>query len=223
MATTTTLIEAANRVLLDVGERSVTSLTSTPAARKAKAYLQDAFNDLQMFHNWEWAYALIPLNSFTNEQTTIDNCRRIRNVYWDNGTRSFPIKYVPLSTFLQRDIYGFDSGDEPATRPTIWARVDEATLRFHPYPTDEDGRDSIRVEGIKYFPSPQGEGDSFPCPERFMPIIIKRASYMMYMRHLGDLNMAQYLEGEYMRLVQSFREQETITPTRAGNMFSNGR
>lgn len=220
MATTTTLLEAVNRVLLDVGERSVTSLEATPAARKAKAYLQEAFEDLQQYHNWEWAYELMPVNSFNNEITTIDSVRRIRAALWNTGERYYPITYVPLSAFLRWQLTSFDSGTDEATRPLRWTRDDDTTLRFDPYPTDEAGRDKIRIEGIKYFVGPENSDDTFSCPERYMNILYKRAVYMMYQRHVGDLQMAQYVENEYRETLQNFRSQETLTPTVGGNMFN---
>lgn len=215
---TTTLLEAINRVLLDVGERQVTSI-SNPASRKAKEYLADAYEDMQMFHNWEWLHAFRAVNSFTNEQTTIDNCRRIRAAYWFTGDRYIHIDWTPFTHFKRVELSSFNTTDNPATRPRLFTFLDESRLLFNPYPTDDAGRDKIRVEIISYSPPPQNPTDTFECPERFMNALYKRAVYMMTARHLGDLNAAQLIEGEFQQVLQRFRDQENKTTMKGTNMY----
>lgn len=218
-ASTTTLLELVNLVLLDSGERAVTSLDGNPAAKKATQYCKDAFEDMTSFHTWEWSYGLEAVNSFTNDTTTIDNVRRIRHILWSGDNRYFVIPYMSLPQYLTYELESFDSSTNSATRPLRWTKTDEETLRFNPYPTDEDGRDSIRVDCVKYLAPPTTATGTFPCPERFVNALRKRASYQMMKNHVGDLQAAQAMQQEFFEALQTFRSQESGLPTTGGSMF----
>lgn len=214
----TTLLELVNRVLLDVGERQVTSI-STPASRKARLYIQDAFNDLQMYHNWEWLNGLFAVNSFTEEKTTIDNVRRIRRVYWLDDENRYEISWIPASQFYLQHLESFDTNQDIAESPRFYTQINETQLAFNPYPTTDQGRDKIRVEGIRYITPPSLDTDELTIPERFENVLIKRAVYNMLLRHLGEIDMAQAMNFEFNDILQRFRDQENRTPMKGTNMF----
>ena len=217
----TTLIELVNRVLLDVGERQVTTI-ATPASRKAKAYIQDAFNDIQMFHNWEWLNVFQGVDSLINEKATYTNIRRIRAVYWNNGTTYIEVPWIPYSSFIKREITSFDSG-LTTNQPCVYTQEDEDTISVNPYPTDVAGRDKIRLEGIKYIEPPELETDVLQIPERFENILIKRAVYNMLIRHLGEPDMANAMNFEFTDILQRFKDQENRTPMKGTNMYAGRR
>ena len=217
-----TLIELVNRVLIDVGERQVTSI-SNAASRKAQLYIQDALNDLQMFHNWEWLSVFTGVSAFTNEKTQITNIRRIRSVFWNNGTTYVEIPWIPFDDFIKRELVSFDSTQTTATCPRYYTQEDDTTISFNPYPTDTAGRDKIRVEGIRYIEPPVNTTDLIPIPERFENILVKRAVYNMYVRHLGEVDLAQAMNFEFTDILQRFRDQENRTPMRGTSMYQGQR
>lgn len=225
MATTvTTLIEAINRVLLDIGERQVTTV-SNPASRKAKAFLQDAYRDMQEFHDWSWSYHDFTASSWSNDEATYSGLKRVRRVLWDSGDTN-PKTLIP---FVSNDLYeryqleSFNDTDDPNKQPLRFTIIDDDTLLFNPYPTDATSRGKIVVWGYEYFEPPSFADDTFSMPERFMSILIKRAVYMMLLRHLGDLQAAQYHEGEFATLLNYQKSKEFRTPTGGVNMHRQGR
>lgn len=224
MATTTTLIEAINRVLLDVGERQVTTI-SNPASRKAQAYLQDAFEDMQDFHDWSWSYREFTASSWDDEKATYNNLKRVREVFWDRGSNNprLRIDYVPVSTFELYQLEDFNSVDDPNSKPLRYCILDDNTLKFNPYPTDTTSRTQIVVFGYEYFSAPTTKDETFNMPERFMNILTKRAVYMMLLRHLGDFNAAQLHEGEFQLQLKYQKDKEFKTPTGGINMHRQGR
>ena len=219
---THTLIQLVNRVLLDVGERQVTTI-STPASRKAKFYIQDALNDIQMYHNWEWLHDLIGVNTFTNEKTTITNVRRVKRVFWDTGDTLSEIPWIPYSSFIQRKYIPFTATTNGSECPRYYTQKGDTQLLFNPYPTNDDGRNRIKVEVVKYILSPELESDIVQIPERFINILIKRAVYNMLIRHLGEPDMAQAMNFEFADILQRFRSQENRVPTSGTNMYAGRR
>ena len=219
MASTTTLLEAVNRVLLDVGERQVSTFTS-PAASKAKAYLQDAFVDMQNFHDWEWTRTNFAATSWSTDEATFTNLRRIQHVMWQEsnaGLREIP--YVDILNYDYFTLESFNSTDNPSTKPLRWTQLDEDTIKINPYPTDATARAQLVVTGWQYLAPPENTTDTFSCPERFVPTIIKRAVYTMTLRHLGDLQAAQLLAGEFERQLFVFRTKESNVPSQGVNMW----
>jgi len=216
---TTTLLQAVNRVLLDVGERQVSNF-ATPAAAKAAAYLKDSFTDMQNFHDWEWTRAVLSATSWSLDSATFTNLRRIQNVVWnlDNaGKRVIP--HCDLLGYDQYSIESFDSIISTSTRPHRWTQYTEDTIKINPYPIDATGQGRLKINGYQYLTPPENASDTFQCPERFIPTVIKRAVYMMTLRHLGDLQTAQLLEGEFERQLFIFRNKEALVSTKGTNMW----
>lgn len=218
-----TLLQLVNRVLLDVGERQVTSIASSTSL-KAKAYIQDAFNDIQMFHNWEWLNVSSGVSAFTNEATTAENLRRIRTVFWNNGTTFVSIPWIPYEDFVSRELVAMDNTLPPAeVIPEVYTILDDTTILFNPYPTTENQRNAIKIDGIKYITSPENDLDIITLPDRYVNTLIKRAVYMMLIRHLGELDSAQSMNFEFETVMQRFRDQENRTPMKGTSMYQGGR
>lgn len=219
MDSTTTLLQAVNRVLLDVGERQVSGFSS-PAASKAKSFLQDAFVDMQNFHDWEWARTVFSATSWSTDSATFTNLRRVQNVVWEEtnaGKRKIP--YCDLLTYDYFTLESFNSTDNPSTRPLRWTMFNEDTIKINPYPTDATAKAQLKINGWQYLAPPENTTDAFSCPERFVPTIIKRAVYTMYVRHLGDLQTAQFIEGEFAQQLTIFRSKESLASTKGVNMW----
>lgn len=218
---TTNLLQAVNRVLLDVGERQVTSFTS-PAARKALSYLQDAFNDLQMFHQWEWLHGTVVLEGWNGNKAEARNVRRIKNLFYNTATRRQPVIYVnrlQFDRFHNSSGKAFDDTDT-ITVPQYYTITNETDVLLSPYPTGSVNRAKVEVDAIKYLTPPSLETETFDIPERFMTPLYKRACYMMALRHLGDVNMASAFQAEFEQAINQFRTQENKVPPEGTNMYS---
>lgn len=217
---TSTLLEVVNRVLLDVGERQVTSITN-PASRKAEAYIQDAFYDIQDFHDWAWTSEEFTAASWSTDEATFNGLKRVREVFWNNDSDEprDRIPYVPISTYEIFTVEDFNSTDDPDTKPLRYTIIDEDTLKFNPYPTDVTAQTSIKVLGYRLYSPPSTASGTFNMPERFIPMLIKRAVYMMLARHLGDLDAAQIHQREFEIQLKHQRDKDFMYRSGGINMF----
>lgn len=223
--TTTTLIEAVNRVLLDVGERQVTSLVSVPA-RKALAYIQDAFVTIQNFHDWEWLYTSKTPDSWLQDQATVTGSRRIRRVSYKRDDTDVFFCEIPVVDGVSYDNYAlqtFSSSSNIGTIPCRYMIQDEQTIKLNPYPTDSTTQSKVIVHYIQHINPPEATTDVFNMPERFMPTLYKITVSMMYARHLGDLNASQVMQQEFIADLTGFRSRESAVPTTGSNMFRTPR
>lgn len=215
---TTTLIEAVNRALLDVGERIVTVLSS-PAARKATAYCQEAFQDVQTFHDWSWQLDFFSATSWDEEKAVFDNIKRIRSVQFENDRKRVNVPYIDPPSFYE--IQELTSFTDDSATPCNFTIIQEDTIALNPYPTDVAGRARIKIYGYRNFDPPALPDEVFDCPEYFMPLIIKRAVYMLLLRHLGELNEADFMSREFATKLNFMRTQDKATTTRGVNMYKN--
>lgn len=213
---TTTLLLAVNRVLLDVGERQV-NVISSPAARKAQAYLQEAFQDVQTFGDWSWQLGFLTADSWDDEKATYAGLKRVRAARFFNDQVYIEITYTDSSSFYRfEELRGFT---DRADCPNYFTILSNDTLAFNPYPTDLDGQVRITIQGYRQFDPPQLPTDTFMCPEEYIYMIIKRAVYMMLLRHLGELNEASAMAAEFNQKLQYMLSKDKATVTRGTNMF----
>lgn len=213
----TTLIEAVNRVLLDCGERAVTSINN-PASQKAKEYLRDAIAYTQSIHDWEWLYDKKIATNWLSETANVD-AQQIRAAFWNNGNYNEPISYLDSPTFDLQVLSGFNSATETAQRVRYWTISGYNTIRVNPYPTDSAGQSRITFHVINNLVFPTTDTAVFPIPEKYMPLLYARAGYLMAIRHLEDRMAAQFYDKDYQELVLRYRSQENKTPTRGTNMY----
>lgn len=216
-SSTTTLIEAVNRVLLDCGERAVTSITS-PASLKAKEYLRDALTYVQSVHDWEWMYDKKIATGWVNETANVD-CQQIRAAFWYNGYQNEPIMYLDAPSFDLQVLHPFSTATDSAQRVRYWTISSYNTVRVNPYPTNSDGQSRITFHVINNLVFPNTETATFPIPEKYMTLLYARAGYLMAIRHLEDRTAAQFYDKDFQELVLRYRSQENKTPTRGVNMY----
>ena len=215
---TTTLIELVNRVLLDVGERIVTVLSS-PAARKATEYCKEAFLDVQTFHDWSWQLDFFTATSWDNEKAVFDNIKRIRSMQFDNDRKRINVPYIdPPNFYESQELTSFTDNSAVPCNFTI---IQEDTVALNPYPTDTAGQVRVKIYGYRNFPAPTLPDEVFDLPEYFIPLVTKRAVYMMLVRHLGELNEADALSLEFVTKLNFMKTQDKATTTRGLNMYKN--
>ena len=214
----TTLIQAVNRVLLDCGERQVTSFNN-PAALKAKEYLRDALVYTQSIHDWEWMYDKKIATDWVNESANLD-AQQIRTALWTTiDGYKYPLYYLDSPTFDTQVLLPFDSSVDTAQRPRYYTISTYNTVRVNPYPIDSTGQSQITFHVIGNLTFPSTDTAVFPIPEKYMPLLYARAGYLMAVRHLEDRTAAQFYDKDYQELVLRYRSQENKTPTSGINMY----
>lgn len=221
---TTTLLQAVNRVLRDVGERRVSAINS-PASEKARDYLQEALQFLVAVHDWEWLYNRVTASTWLGDSFNLPTAQQIRGVAWVTNVGTFDLQYVEVRQFdlnvSQPFLHGlgFLHGSGISTRPLYYTIPSYQTVRVNPYPINDIGQGSIVAYIIEELQPPQTETALFPIPEKYMQLVIKKADYYMAMHHLEDSNSAQFFDKDFNELLQRYRTQENKTPTGGYNMY----
>jgi hypothetical protein len=195
MTSSTTLLEAVNKVLLNVGERSTNNLTLNPAARKATSYIQEAYEDIQQYQDWSWQRYVFTATSWSGELATFTNLKRINVVTWNNDVTRAVVPIVDVEQFYATS--QLTSFTDNANYPSFYAPYSHDTIAINPYPTDVTGRARLNVIGYKLFDTPTTTTSTFACPEEYVSTIIKKATATMLQRHLGELNEARELLNDF--------------------------
>lgn len=223
---TSTLLDVVNDVLLDVGERRVTSLTA-PFAQKAAKYVQDAVREIQRFHNWSWLYDTITPTSWSGNTATLDNVNRILHVSWDNsssGAAYWRLKYLDPEEYDAQIIAdSFDSTVETATYPRVWSISSRNTIKVNPYPTDAAGQARVKVYVIRDMVPPTAPTGTFPLPEDHVSLLNKYATAQMYYHHLDDKQGASGLKQQFDEQLAYIRARESKNPGGYMNMYRRNR
>lgn len=222
VTTETNLLQAVNRVLRDVGERPVTSLSQNPASIKATTYLQDAFTLLQAEHNWEWENLILPASSWVGGTARLGNVQRIYDCYWNTQYGQIILTNVSEPEILRVNPVGFKN-DTPNARPRYWAigsvsGDDFKTVLLRPFPDDTETQAKVTFAIQTYFKPPVNATEPFSMPERFLPILYYKATSDMLIKHLEDTNGYQVAQAEYNKHLNLFRSRENKTPSTI-NMF----
>jgi len=226
-SSTSTLLEVINQTLLDIGERQVTAIVS-PFAKKASQYVQEAVRDLQHLHTWEWLYDKILATTWVNQVATLSNIQRIEYVSWDStgfGGAYQRLNYVDPEIFDATIVPdGFVSTSETSTRPIVWTMDSYNTARVNPYPTDSSGQARVVFYALRDMVPPTTTTGVFPVPEYIIPLVRKRAVYLMTVRHLEDAQSAQMIAQEFDQMLHQLRTRNAKTPIGGQmNMYKRNR
>ncbi len=215
----TTLIQAVNRVLLDVGEREVSNLNSPPA-KKAKNYLQEAVRFLATVHDWEWMFSRVPSTGWVGDTFSVPNAQQIRGVSClDSSGVSRDLQFVDVRQFDLASFQSYSIASSPSNRPTVYTIPTYQRIRVNPYPTDAIGQSRVYAYIIEDLVPPTLDTSFFPVPEKYMQLVIKKADYYMSIHHLEDANSAQFFDKDFQEMVIKYRVNEQKTPTGGFNMY----
>ncbi len=227
ITSTTTLLDAVNNVLLDVGERRVTSLT-TPFAQKAAKYVLEAVREIQRYNDWNWLYDTVTPTSWVGDQATLTNVHRILHASWDIGTNSTykRLRYLDPETYDATVVpTPFDWSVSSSSAPGVWTLIKRNMLRVNPYPTDQIGKTKLKVYVIREMVPPAEPGDKFPIPEDMMSLVNMYATSKMCLHHLGDAQTAAILKDQFNEQVFLARAREAKAPVggQTVNMYRRNR
>jgi hypothetical protein len=220
---TSTLIDVVNDVLLDVGERAVTNLSS-PVARKAVKYVQDGVREMQRFHNWDWLYSRVTPTTWANEMATLSNVNRILYVSWSGVAALRRLEYLDPETFDATVMpKAFVSSETPSDTARYYTIVSRNVLKVSPYPTDLPGRAKLQVYVLLDMVPPRQPNDVFPIPEDNISLLNKYATSMMYLHHLDDSVGASTLMSSFSEQLAYVRTRESKHPAADMNMYRRSR
>lgn len=212
----TTVLQAINQTLLNIGERSVNGITS-PTGQLAFNALSEALRDLETVHRWDWLYDYLPAVSWTGETATLDNIRTLQTVQVGSAANGFrELQYVTPQEFDMRALTAYTGTNDSATWYTITGNNE---VRLNPYPNDSESRSRVRFYVTRALTIPNDISSVLPVPDRFVALLVKRASYLMALRHLDDSTSARAFNSEFQELAQRYRDTERKVSTRGMNMY----
>jgi len=207
---TRTLIEAINDVLLQVGERPTSSLTS-PVSRKAFLAIEAALNDINAANDWLFKKLNVPITQRTVEIHTVPGLERLDRLHYRNAESGQETLLYHMSP---AELYGTYKV-EPGT-PQAYALIDDETIAILPYP---EVLNVIIVYGTRSIAMPQGSADLIDVPDRFYSLVMTRALYHMLTTHLSDTQAAGVKDLEYQRQVRQLIRKETATTRQNRNLY----
>ena len=216
---TTTLIQATNKVLQTIGERQVTNFGS-PVGFKCSEIIKDATVQLGYEHDWNFAQAIVPAVSWVNETAFLGEIDRVKAVKCaDNFGNYRALTWVNAATFDNVAPTSYDDSNLGANGASYYTLQGYNSARVSPYPTGSQGKSRIMFYVTYALLPPQLTTDTFPFPERLMQLIYYKSSAAMSLQHLDDTQGAQAFMTMYTELLNQVRSRERNTPTDAVNMF----
>ncbi len=196
---TTTLLEACNEVLLNVGETEVPDL-SAPHAKKARLSIQRALRSVASLHNWTYLQKVIQPSSWLNGYATIVPCQDIYTV----SLRTDLLLSAGIDELYDRAVR-FPNLDGT---PTHFSRVDETTIFVYPQPSVVDQAD-IMLRVLLQQQVPQLAGDDFSLPVDVYDCIMIYAEMLMHRNHTTDSAAMQQCSQEFEMRLHNLRSRDS--------------
>jgi hypothetical protein len=216
---TTTLLDAANQVLLSLNERPLPNL-STVLGQQVRACLSMALQTLMEEADWTWLQTQSGALSWDSIGTATipDNVQRIKLVQHKQQDGSW--ERIPFMTA--------DDFDELVPRsyegasliyPEYYTLEGWNRVRVNPYPIDPANQIKIRFKYIRKIDLPSVESETFDCPEHFIQTLILRAAQEFATRHSEDSALTQMFAATYSQSVEALRSRHRQGQTSGYNMF----
>ena len=194
----TTFNELMQEVLLNTGERALTSyegLSDTDPrkfpARKAFSGMKEALTNIQAASDWGFLkqFATFDAADWNEDTLTItdtDYNRVLGITYQSDSGLGYELDYVTRAVYYTQPTQ--------AGRPRVYCPLDveEGTILIKPWPDTDEERTNIRVEvSVNLTPLTGTDAQLFPVPERFLPYVRLYAEAFMLENHLGDTPAAR--------------------------------
>jgi len=214
---TTTLLQAANDILLGIGERPVTNFGSNLGA-KAKSVIITATYDVGSLDDWSWLITKRNADGWSDNKAILNNRRRVYDVQYRSavGKPYVDVRYVFPKDFDNETLKGYSTS---GSYPLKYTLDSELSVLLNPYPTTTDEQIKIFFRTADVIVPPTTLTGTFPVPERFVELIKKRALYYLALRHLDDSAMASMFNSEYEVLAQRLRDTERSHAVGELNMY----
>lgn len=218
---TTTLLQLANAVLIDVGERPIINFGSNLGS-KVRSAITSATYDVGALDDWSWLQARRNADAWAGNKAILNNRRRLYKVQYQPGSGA-PFQDVRYKFSEDFDRLNITSYSTTNGYPIDYTTDAELSVFLNPYPDTNDERAKIWFTAVDTISPPTTNNGAFPVPERFVELIKKRALYYMALRHLDDAQMAAMFNNEFELLGQRLRDTERSHTVGQLNMFKRRR
>jgi hypothetical protein len=219
---TTNLLQVVNKVLENCGERNVTALGS-PLTTLVYNAIVDACHEVSVFSEWTFLKIFLPAQTWTIETAYLgDGIQAIHNVL--SGDTATGYKSL---VFLQSDAFNTIPLTPTTDTQLYSARYYMVTgfnlVRVNPYPTQTIGQSQILFDVTTTILPPVQPTDLFPVPERFLPLIVAKATELVLVRHIADMNAAKAEGDRFMRMATLIMQRERGTVSGRQNLYKSKR
>jgi hypothetical protein len=220
---TTTLIQAVNRVLESIGERRVTSLNS-PIATLTKNVIQDTVYELSNVHDWSWARENIPATSWVTKTAQLTNVTKIWGVLTGDTLVGFRnATFLERNVFDQQSLIGYTATSFPLGEPRFFTISGYRTVDVNPYPADSTSQARVFFDVTRLLVPPTVPTQTFPIPEEFMPLVYYKAGAVLSVVHLVDTQTAAQMQSQFEIYAQRARQTDGLHPAKGHTMHRRGR
>lgn len=220
---TTNLLSVVQQVLLNIGERPVTSLDAprSNVIQKTLNTIKDALREVEMMNDWTWMRDQRVATSWDLGAATVPNILRLYGVHYvpvspGVAQLSYPIPQMSLENFQS---YTYFPIVNSWNYPTYFAYLDADTYLFNPYPVTIDQRNSIIFTVQAETLMPSAEIGVFGMPERYITLLINHTCYLMSIRHLNDASTANLFRTEVMQLLPTMIQRDAAVLPGTPNAF----
>lgn len=217
MATsTTTLLQAVNRVLLNLNERPIPD-TTTLIGQKTVQALETALNDISEAQDWQFSEERLSSVTWSgNEVTLPDTVQRVEEVSYNSGTfGDIRILYVHPDNFTRYPSNSYSTGG----RPIYWTHKDYNVVKVTPYPTSPTEQSKIFFRVQNRLTIPASDNATFGIPEQFISLLVRKASSLMARRHLEDEQLARAYEAEYLESLAQLKIKNSGRHVKYGSAY----
>lgn len=216
----TTLLDTANVVYRSIGERPAVTLNNVQGDR-VKDCIRQAALDVEVLHSWDFLTSRVIANSWSLNVATIGPYQRLYDVAIGTPAKGYkPLVYLPEQQLDRLPIKSYTGEQDLAEYYTTL----QGNVKFNTYPDDVVSQGRVVFYVQKPIIVPNADTDEWSnVPERYMPLIEKKASYLACIRILDDPQAASYFQQELEQLVQQFRNYERRAPVGSLNIYRRGR
>jgi hypothetical protein len=210
-----------NRVLSNVS-CPFADTTADPDEEVLRAVFscETAFRDVMMMGKWVFNRDYRNADSWDNEDATLEGLTDIVSVLWEHEQDNIPIRtWVPdtyADNFYRQAVQAMS---DSITHPLYYAQVTSTLFKVNPYPDTVERQERLWFYGYYERSFPSADMDDTDIPVDVEELVIRRASYLMAVRHLTDLNLASFFNGEYEQMLHQIRNRYLAIPMRSRNMY----
>jgi hypothetical protein len=169
---------------------------------------------------WTFLKITLPAESWLFDTAYLgDFVQAIHNVEQGSNGKGFTnLSYVAPDVYDSRPLLPFDDTQLLSAR---WYNItnDLNRVRINPYPTGSVGRSQLRFYVTTTIVPPSEFTDLFPVPERFLPLIVKHATALTLLRHLGDTAAAQFENTLFAEMANQIKQRERGVVVGRQNMY----
>ena len=182
--------------------------------------------DFSVLNEWPFLKQLNNAVSWVAQQAYLgDQVQAVHNVLvGDTTTAGYrPLQYLRSELFLARPLIATD--DTQLYSPKWYTFTSFNVILINPYPTGPIGQSQVLFDvSTTIIPPPiTGLSATLPVPERYVTVIIAKATQIMLIRHLDDVQTAK-AEGErYDRLATVIMQRERNSVAGKQTMFKPNR